>query len=201
MPRIARLFTFAGLAGGSAWLIDARRRATELDQPMSEVMGRDFRGFVTHRFNPAVMALGLVGGRRSAWGLLEHVGRASGSTHHTPVLPIEHDDHVYVRLTYGEDVHWVRNVRATGHCRLQHHEAIYDLDEPMVVRGNGAAFLPRWASPMLAKQQYLRLHVLDMAPGTFAHPRATVEWTARVGEPLALVHPATPTPEDSITPS
>jgi len=202
MGRIRNLLGLAGLVGGAAWLNDARLRAELAREPIGAVLQRDVRGFVTHRFNPIVLFLGLAGGRRSAWGIVEHVGRVSGDIYHSPVLPFTHQDHLYVPLTYGEDVHWVKNVRASGHCRLQAHELVYELDEPMVVGPEGVPIVPSWARPFLADRRYLRLHVLDVAPGTFLHPREVLEEHVEAdAKPVAILHPHMPDPEDAISPS
>ena len=130
----------------------------------------DVPGFVTHRFNPLVMRFGLAGGRRSPWAILEHRGRISGTTYRTPISILEGstDDHVYVRLTYGSDVHWVRNVRATGHCRVQSHATILDLDEPTVVTASQNVLIPGPIRSVLdlAGRTYLRLHIVARRPGT-----------------------------------
>jgi hypothetical protein len=202
MRRIRNLLAMAGIIGGAVWINDARLRAEMLKEPLGKVLERDFRGFVTHRFNPVVLLLGLAGGRRSVWGVVEHVGRASGRIYHTPILPFVHEDHVYIRLTHGTDVHLVRNVRASGHCRLQAHELVYELDEPLVVGPDANPFVPRWARPFIADRRYLRLHVLDVAPGTFIHPREIVEEHAEAeARPVEILHPHMPDPEDAIIPS
>lgn len=202
MGRIRNLLGMAGIIGGAAWVNDARLRAELLKEPLGMVLQRDFRGFVTNRFNPVVLLLGLAGGRRSAWGVVEHVGRATGTIYHTPVMPFVDKDHLYIRLTYGPDVHWVHNVRASGHCRLQSHELIYDLDEPLIVGADGAPFVPVWARGMLANGRYLRLHVLGVAPGTFLHSRGIVEEHADAeAKPVEILHSHMPDPEGAIIPS
>lgn len=129
-------------------------------------------GVVTQRFNPLVMRHGLAGGRRSPWAILEHRGRASGATYRTPISILQgtSDDHVYVRLTYGSGVHWVKNVRATGRCRVQAHETILELDQPTVVRASENVLIPASIRTILdlAGRTYLRLHVVERRPGTFA---------------------------------
>jgi deazaflavin-dependent oxidoreductase (nitroreductase family) len=122
MRRTMSLIGISGIVVGAIWFERVRRRG-------------DLPRIVTHRFNPFVMRLGLAGGRRSPWAILEHVGRSSGTVYHTPmsILASATDDHVYVRLSYGADVQWVRNVRTAGHCRIQHHETILELDEPAIV--------------------------------------------------------------------
>ncbi len=200
MRRTYRLLAVAGALGGAIWVGNARRRAAEEDQPLRAVLGRDFRGFVTHRFDPLVMQLGLAGGHISSWGVVEHVGRVSGTVYHTPVLPRAMDGRVYIPLPYGTDVDWVRNVRAAGHCRVQLHEVVYELDEPSIVPAAENPAIPPVARGPLDRigAHYLRLHVLDEAPGTFAHRAGatTVAPGARGEFEIELVHPSEPVTTD-----
>jgi hypothetical protein len=201
MARFTRLLALLGAAGGAAWIINARGRALRLAQPLEQVLGHDVREFLTHRVNPAVLFLGLAGGRRSVWGVLEHVGRETGKTYHTPVMPLEHEEHIYIPLTYGNDVPLVKNVRAAGHCRLQVHEMVLDLDEPMVV-GPGEPIVPAWIRPFLGNRRYLRLHVLDVAPGTLLYPREAVEEQApALAKGMVMIHPEVEAPEAAISAS
>jgi len=178
MRRLTRLLVIVTTLGGAIWVTSARRRAMATNRPWTDVMKVDLRSFVTHRFDPFVMRLGLVGGRISPWAVLEHVGRISGAIHRTPVYPRLRDDVLFIPLAYGADIDWVKNVLAAGHCRIQHHETILELDEPMIV----AAFENTTLSPRAhgaidgTGARYLRLHVLDRAPGTFTYPPA--EFTA-----------------------
>jgi hypothetical protein len=57
---------------------------------------------VTHRFNPVVERLGLVGGRRSLWAMIEHVGRTIGTVRWTTVLPCFTETAAYIPLPYAE---------------------------------------------------------------------------------------------------
>jgi deazaflavin-dependent oxidoreductase (nitroreductase family) len=145
----------AGAAAG--WLVRARASDPAW-----------IRGFVTHRFNPVVTHLGLTGGRRSPWAILEHVGRTTGMVYRTPVLPKISDDHAWIPLPYGTEVNWLRNVRAAGHCRMQVHATTYDMDEPALVAPEDRPDLPEVLRRRLAERgdQYLRLHVLASQPGT-----------------------------------
>jgi deazaflavin-dependent oxidoreductase (nitroreductase family) len=170
MRRIVRLLEMSGIAIGVIWLANVRARMRDHGLSLGEVVGHDLRGFVTHWFNPFVMGLGLAGGRRSPWAVLEHVGRASGTTYRTPIYALTAGDHVFVRLTYGTNVHWVRNVQAAGHCRMQVHETIFELDEPAIIPASENPLVPPALRRALDRtgRKYLRLHVLDRAPGTFA---------------------------------
>ena len=141
---------------------------------------------MTRRFNPLVMRLGLVGGARSPWALVEHVGRRSGHRYRTPVLPMRVDDWMVVPLPYGTDADWVRNVRTAGHCRMQRGGTVFELDEPAVIAAVEHPGIPEWYRARLARRgrHYLRLHVLAAAPGTLDSVTP-----AAPGEPL-VVSPA-----------
>ena len=174
-----------------------RRRVRQPDEPVAVAAAASpawLRRFVTTRFNPTVERLGLVGGRRSPWAFIEHVGRRSGAVFRAPVLPIVRGDHVYVPLPYGTDVHWARNVRAAGHCRLQRHEMVFELDEPAVITAAEHPGVPAWSRDRLERRgrRYLRLHVLSSAPGRLTDARSTTSAEpAREPAPEAT---AAPTP-------
>ncbi len=140
------------------------------------------RRFVTHRFNPAVVRLGLVGGRWSPWAYLEHVGRTTGMAYRTPVLPRIAGDYACVPLPYGIDVSWARNVKAAGHCRLQVRGMVYELDEPAVITAAEHPDLPEAFRGWLIRRgnRYLRLHVLSATPGS-------LDGSARPAEPVPPV--------------
>jgi deazaflavin-dependent oxidoreductase (nitroreductase family) len=133
------------------------------------------RRFVTERFNPLVSRLGLVGGRRSPWAMLEHVGRSSGTVRRTPVLPQVVGPHMLIPLPYGRGVHWVRNVLAAGHCRVQLHEHVIELDEPQVLDPASVTELPDWRKLSVSgtPMEYLRLRVLGRRPGVLDVPAPT----------------------------
>jgi deazaflavin-dependent oxidoreductase (nitroreductase family) len=50
---------------------------------------------------------------------LEHVGRSSGRTFHTPLMAFRDGQTVTVALTYGPDVQWLKNVTAAGGGRMR----------------------------------------------------------------------------------
>jgi deazaflavin-dependent oxidoreductase (nitroreductase family) len=47
------------------------------------------------------------------FAVLHHTGRVTGEPYATPLNAWRRGDHVVVALTYGEDVDWLRNARAT----------------------------------------------------------------------------------------
>jgi hypothetical protein len=206
MRRIFRLLALAGGIGGTVWIGNARRRAESAGRPLGDILRADVRHFVTRRFDPLVMRLGLAGGHVSSWGVVEHVGRVTGTFYRTPVLPRVMDDHLFIPLPYGSDVDWVRNVRSAGHCRVQLHEVIFELDEPAIVSAAENSSIPPVIRAPLDRigAHYLQLHVLDRAPGTFSHLAVamSVSPAERDERELEIVHPeeerAAPAPEAAV---
>ena len=171
-----------GAAAAVIGIVIARRRAVH--RPSEAVRGaplRRFRGFVRRSWNPMVLRLGLAGGARSRWGLIEHVGRSSGRVYRTPISPRPIEGGYEMPLPYGTDVDWVRNVMASGQARIQFHDTIIELDQPEIVEAQDAMSLPdavRGAAQRLG-YHYLRLHTVAQMPGDFAHGQ---------GHPAALTH-------------
>ncbi len=194
MRRVIRLLAIVAAISGAIWLDNARKRAEESGEPLGDVLRRDFKAFMSHRFDPMVMRFGLAGGERSIWGVVEQTGRTTGTVYHTPVYPLVAEDQIFIRLPFGADVDWSRNIRAAGHCRLQFHETIYELDEPAVVGPRECELVPERLQGLLERtgRKYLRLHILDQAPGTFAHaPAEAAKPPLDVhGEHLEMVPPA-----------
>jgi deazaflavin-dependent oxidoreductase (nitroreductase family) len=92
-----------------------------------------WRRFVTRRFNPVVLALGFAGGARSPWGVITHVGRRSGLTYETPILPHRAGDRFVIPLNYGREVHWLRNVVIAGKATIRLHGAVVHVADPRIV--------------------------------------------------------------------
>jgi deazaflavin-dependent oxidoreductase (nitroreductase family) len=67
---------------------------------------------------------------RGSFADLEHIGRTSGRTFHTPLMAFRTGDAVTVALTYGPDVDWLKNVRAAGQCRMHLGGRPLDLGAP-----------------------------------------------------------------------
>lgn len=132
---------------------------------------RPIRGFVSHRFDPVVVRLGLAGGPRSPWGLIEHVGRTSGHVRRTPVEPMAMPGGYEIPLAYGADAQWVRNVMAAGRARLQIHDTIVEVDRPEIVGGADALSLGPAVRRFAARMgyRYLRLRTVASMPATFSH--------------------------------
>lgn len=96
----------------------------------------------------------LFAGRAPLMGLVEHVGRKSGTPYRTPINIFRADDGFVAALTYGSDSQWVRNVVAAGRCRLYTHGRWHDLVEPRIVHDPSRQHIP---SPF--RQVLSRAHV------------------------------------------
>ena len=69
----------------------------------------------------------------AAAGVVEHVGRRSGTTYRTPV-GIERDgDRLLVLLPYGAGADWVRNVLAAGAATVRHEGDVLAVTNPTVL--------------------------------------------------------------------
>jgi len=54
------------------------------------------------------------------FGVLEHIGRQSGTVRRTPLTIFKRGpDRFVIALTYGTEVQWLRNVLAAGECRVR----------------------------------------------------------------------------------
>ena len=131
--------------------------------------------FVNSVVNPAIVRRGLAGGRASELGTLEHVGRRSGVRRLTPVHPEPTRDGFRIMVPLGPRSEWARNVLAAGHCRIQLHGVVYDLDEPTMITARDAADLPSAVRAVMAALgfQYLGLRTFASSPGILE--LATVE--------------------------
>jgi len=88
------------------------------------------RTFTTQVVNPVTRRFA---GRLPGFGIVTYTGRTSGRTYHTPINVFRRGDEYLFALTYGSDVQWVKNVQAAGHCRLQQHGSVIELDEPTMI--------------------------------------------------------------------
>jgi hypothetical protein len=124
--------------------------------------------FTNEVVNPFLVERGLAGAGRSELATVEHVGRKTGTRHLTPVHPVPTADGFRVAVPLGEQSEWARNVLAAGHCRMQLHDTVYELDEPVLL---AASEMPDARMPVAAILdrmgfQYLLLHRFGDHPGT-----------------------------------
>jgi hypothetical protein len=117
--------------------------------------------------NPLLVRRGISGAGRSELGTLEHVGRRTGTRHLTPIHPVPTEDGFRIVVPLGPKSQWAQNVLNAGHCRLQLHDIVYDLDEPVLL---AAGELPDIAMPVARVLdalgvQYLLLRRFAERPG------------------------------------
>ena len=80
--------------------------------------------------NPRQMA---TAGQPGAYaGVIRHVGRYSGRSYETPVVPFRTGDGFVIVLPYGTRPDWVRNVLATDEAELVHEGETFAVGSPLV---------------------------------------------------------------------
>jgi len=124
--------------------------------------------FMNEVIDPILDRRAISGSGWVAVGTLEHVGRRSGRRYLTPVHPEPTTDGFRIIVSLGLRSEWAQNVMAAGHCRLQLHDKVYELDEPALLLPRAMAELPaatRWVCGLLGFL-YLRLHRFAERPGT-----------------------------------
>ncbi|RFD26294.1 nitroreductase family deazaflavin-dependent oxidoreductase [Mycobacterium uberis] len=76
-------------------------------------------------------------------GILEHVGRRSGTLYRTPLMVFHADVNgqpgFAILLTYGRDRDWLKNLTAAGSGRMHHSGKSYGVTDPQVVTKAEAA--------------------------------------------------------------
>lgn len=94
-------------------------------------------------------------GRIPLHGILEHVGRRSGTAYRTPltVFDAEIDGRpgYAILLTYGPNRDWLKNIKAAGGGRLRRHGKTVGVTDPRVVSKAEAAPHVRSAPRVFAR--------------------------------------------------
>jgi hypothetical protein len=138
-------------------------------------------GFVNRVVDPILLERGLSGAGRSEIGTLEHVGRTTGTRRLTPVHPVATETGFRIIVPLGERSQWARNVMVAGHCRLQIHDVVHELDEPTLLQARdvpGISPVARWLGSLLGFD-YLVLRSFSRAPGSLLEPPAAAAPDAR----------------------
>lgn len=123
--------------------------------------------FVNAVVNPVLLRRGLAGVGGSEIGTLEHVGRKSGIRRMTLVHPEPTPTGFRVLVPLGGRSEWARNVIAAGHCRVQLHDQVFDLDEPAMIDAGEARDLP-WPLRRVFRAlgfQYLTMRTFALRSG------------------------------------
>ena len=65
--------------------------------------------------------------------VIRHVGRTTGRSYETPVVPFLTDDGFVIALPYGSGTDWLKNVVASGSATIVHEGNTYLVDRPELV--------------------------------------------------------------------
>lgn len=117
-----------------------------------------FAPLTTRFFNPLMRSFI---GRLPGFGIVTHVGRATGRSHRSPVLLVRNGPDYVIGLWYGSQVQWVKNVRAAGRCQLHTRGRSFELVDPIVVGDGCIPLLPqplRWGGRLLGLSECLTMH-------------------------------------------
>ena len=147
--------------------------------------------------NPWLVGHGLSGVGENEIGTLEHFGRKTGARHLTPVHPVPTGDGFRIVVPLAEQSQWAMNVLAAGHCRLQLHDTVFELDEPVLVEPVDVRELSapvRKAAATLGFK-YLRLHRFAEAPGALEPIEAEIPL-----DTAPVETPAIETPDQEVAP-
>jgi deazaflavin-dependent oxidoreductase (nitroreductase family) len=133
--------------------------------------------FVNRTVNPWLDRRGLIGSSRGELGLIEHVGRRSGTVRRTAVHPMPTGDGFRFIVPVGEQSQWARNVLAAGHCRLQVGDRLFELEEPVLETPSDVPALPRAVRALFGWLgfRYLRLRRIGEAQTGIPIPEVEVE--------------------------
>ena len=75
--------------------------------------------------------------------VIQHVGRKTGRSYETPMVPFATEDGFVIALPYGSGTDWVRNVMASGAAIIVHEGNTYRVDQPeLVPTAMAAPFMP-----------------------------------------------------------
>lgn len=118
------------------------------------------------RFNRRVTnrVTGPFADRLPGFAIVEHVGRRSGKTYHTPVNVFRVGDEYVFALTYGAETDWVRNVEAAGGCEIVTRGQRVRLSNPQLVTETAWRWAPlpvRLFLPLIGVTQCLRMTCVD----------------------------------------
>jgi deazaflavin-dependent oxidoreductase (nitroreductase family) len=124
--------------------------------------------WVTRVVDPWLVRQGVIAGSKGELGLLEHVGRKSGTVRVTPIRPVPTTDGFRIVVPLGVASQWAQNVLAAGHCRLQVGDDVHELDEPLLVMPSRVDGLPKPAARVMdwLGFRYLVLRRFGEHPGT-----------------------------------
>jgi deazaflavin-dependent oxidoreductase (nitroreductase family) len=119
--------------------------------PLSRRVAR-FNQHVTNRLTGPFAA------RLPGFAIVTHVGRRSGTVHHTPVNVFRNGNRYVFALTYGSGAHWVRNVTAAGRCEIRTRGTTVRLVDPVLFTDSARRPVPipaRWILGLIEVDEFL----------------------------------------------
>ena len=88
--------------------------------------------------------------------VIRHIGRKTGRSYETPMVPFATEDGFVIALPYGSGTDWVRNVMASGSATIVHEGNTYRVDQPeLVPLAMAAPYMPA------KEQRELRRFAID----------------------------------------
>ena len=131
----------------------------------TEQRDRWVRRLMNERIAPALMERGLARGEHARTGIVEHVGRSSGTVRRTLIYPVPLSNRFAVPLPYGPDAHWPKNVFAAGRARLEYRGRIHELVNPRPMGWAEIEDIP-WSDALIGRFIGGRFLVADIASVT-----------------------------------
>jgi deazaflavin-dependent oxidoreductase (nitroreductase family) len=126
------------------------------------------RPLVVRYVNPVLVR---VTGWLPGFCVATHRGRNSGRVYHTPLAVFRHGDRRVFALTYGPDVHWVKNVLAAGRCEIVTRGRRVVFDRPRLEVDKRATAMPipvRWFLRLMRVDHFLWMDEVQAGPGDVA---------------------------------
>ena len=130
---------------------------------------------VVRRFNRAVgnpHQMKTAGTPGAYASVIRHVGRITGRSYETPMVPFATEDGFVVALPYGSGTDWLKNVMASGSATIVYEGNTYRVDQPeLVPTAVAAPYMPDKEQRELrrfAVDQCLRVRLVVPARGITA---------------------------------
>ena len=89
---------------------------------------RTFNKHVTNR-----ILRGFTNFSHGPFAIIHHIGRRSGKPYETVIWVWQMREGFVIALTYGEEVDWYRNMKATGGGKVFWHKRLYVVGKPELI--------------------------------------------------------------------
>jgi hypothetical protein len=136
---------------------DPAYRIADPGRPMSGTRLAFMRPFTTRIVNPVTRR---VAGHLPYFCIVVVPGRMSGVVRRVPMNVFRTGEDYVFALTYGADVHWVKNVLAASGCEIETRGRRVALREPIVIRDPARRLMPlpvRFFLGLLGVTEFLRM--------------------------------------------